>query len=698
MPNPQKKDVEDLINDLHLAAGNPAARNWGNAVFLIGAGCSYSAGIPLAGEIARQCAIDLSSKYSAGKFKTEDAVAALNWLIERQKFKPALDSTEPEWGKLYGRIFQEHFKADPQQRDIILKAIDKSEGKINWAHVCLGELVNRGYIHTVLTTNFDQLVLQGIIRTGLLPVIADGIESLTRISSRPQHPQVVYLHGSMHTYSPRNSLRAVKETREDLSFEGTLYNLVKDCSMLVVIGYGGGEEGVMDLLKDAARQFQNLVIYWVMHEESFELLSNPAKELLEIGNNKFFIPNYDADNLFAEIMEGLGIGVPEWMEHPASNLFEQAQSFAPSQSQDIRIKIKTYQTKVQQLKEPLSETDDGTVSPLDRIATLRLEGRHVEALELLRQMETSAEPDIWRIRAESAYEAGQLSSEQTLLLESIAAWKRVLKLVSKKDDPRLWYASQIGLGKAFLFLSELVPNKQHLQDAVSAYAAASEKGSRKIAPSDWANAQNNLGIALQQLGEMEHSLTHLRRAVKAHRAALSEYDRRDMPLDWAETYSNLGGALQTLGELKKDPSLLEEAAAAYRTALKEYTHNRVPLDWAETQSNLGGALQVLGDFKEDPLLWEEAAAAYRASLEVPSNEITGVNRAEAQSGLGDTLFKLGKHNDDVSLLQEALTAYQESVEFYRKLRDTGEVQVIEEKLQQAEKLIKDLEVVQNDCK
>jgi hypothetical protein len=198
MVEPLRKEVEDLIYDLQLAVGDPDLRNWGCAVFLIGAGCSFSAGIPLASGIAQQCVINLAGKYSAGKLEPADANEALRWLTETRKFKDLDLTQEPEWGKLYGYIFQEHFKADNQQRDIILDAIDQSKGKINWAHVCLGELVKRGYIHTVLTTNFDQLVLQGIIRTGLLPVIADGIESLSRVSSRPQHPQVVHLHGSAH--------------------------------------------------------------------------------------------------------------------------------------------------------------------------------------------------------------------------------------------------------------------------------------------------------------------------------------------------------------------------------------------------------------------------------------------------------------------------------------------------------------------
>ena len=347
--------------------------------------------------------------------------------------------------------------------------------------------------------------------------------------------------------------------------------------MLVVVGYSGGEEGVMELLKEAAKQFKDLVIYWTMYEENFDLLSEPAKELLRIGNNKFIILKCDADELFAEVMEGLGIGVPEWMENPSANLLEQAQKFSTSLNSDIQIKIDTYQTKIKHLQSLSPDTDDGAVSPLDKIATFRLEGRHEEALVMLRQMEDSDNPEVWRMRAESAYESGQLSTDENLLGESVTAWKRVLELVSKEDNPSLWYASQIGLGKAFQFLSDLDLDKQYLEDAVAAYSAASEDKSREIAPSDWAYAQNNLGLAQQKLGEMEHSSAHLRRAVEAHRAALSEYDREENPLNWAETQSNLGGALQTLGELEKDPSLLEQAAAAYRMALEEYTHNRVPL-------------------------------------------------------------------------------------------------------------------------
>src|SRR2546429_9581742 len=114
-PELQDKKVEDLVRDLQLALGNPDVQNWGSAVFLIGAGCSRSAGIKLAGEIAEQCVIDLASKYSNGELRTEKATDALKWLHNNEVVDKKWYSDEPEWkpewGNLYGEIFQKHFKS-----------------------------------------------------------------------------------------------------------------------------------------------------------------------------------------------------------------------------------------------------------------------------------------------------------------------------------------------------------------------------------------------------------------------------------------------------------------------------------------------------------------------------------------------------------------------------------------------------------
>jgi len=86
MAGEQIKKTEDLVRQLKLAVGKPEENNWGSAVFLIGAGCSKSAGIPLAAEIAQYCVVELAAKYSGESAGITDPIAALNWLVQNGDF------------------------------------------------------------------------------------------------------------------------------------------------------------------------------------------------------------------------------------------------------------------------------------------------------------------------------------------------------------------------------------------------------------------------------------------------------------------------------------------------------------------------------------------------------------------------------------------------------------------------------------
>jgi tetratricopeptide (TPR) repeat protein len=691
MSEPAQKEVKDLIKDLLKSVGEPEQRSWGRAVFWIGAGCSRSAGIPLAGEIAQQCVIKLANKYSLGKMDTKDPLKALNWLHENERVNKNwyLDG-KPKWGQLYGHIFEEELKSINEQREIILGSISQGEDKINWAHLCLGELVKRGYIHTVLTTNFDQLVLEGIIRTGILPVIADGIESLNRIDSVPKTPQVVHLHGSMHTYNMRNSTADVRETQQ-LALESMLHKLLRDCDLLVVIGYAGGEEGVMRVLLEVTESLPNLVIYWIMHEGNPDSLSEEAGKLLGLGHNKFFIPNSDADTLFAQVMEELGIGIPEWMDNPTTNLVGQSKKFASSENDDIEIKIKRYQEKVQELSRQWTATPVQSSDLLDKIATLRLEGNHEEALDELRKMEGTENPEVWRMRADSAYELGQLPLDDELLKESITAWRHVLGAIKRVEAPDRWYDVQRGLGSALLALSESnETDVESLKAAISGLRVALEI--RKHPPEDWnerldwADVQDKLGSACLKLGELEENTKYVKEAVKAHRAALQVYTRDKAPDKWAETQAHLGAVLRTLGERERDTVLLDEAVAAYREALRIKTHKSSPLEWAELQDNLGGVLQTQGMLNSAISILEDAVEAYQEALKVYPQ---GDKRAATQFNLGESLQDAYKLKDDVSFLERAATAYHLALEFYQESGDKDSVRLVEEELGKVRKILEE---------
>ncbi len=253
-PGLKARNVQDLARDLMLARDTPAPPAVasepadigerpglrGRAIFLVGAGCSASADIPLAASVAQTCVKILARRYSPPKQTARsfgDPIDALKALIADGKVPSRffLPSGQGDWGALYTYLFSEHLKNPNPQREVIAGVIGDREFTLNWAHACLGALVERRYVHTVLTTNFDQLVLKGIIATGITPVVADGLESLMRISPSPTRPQIVHLHGSMHTYDLRNSPVALTETSEDRNLQATMMSLLKQSSVLVIV-------------------------------------------------------------------------------------------------------------------------------------------------------------------------------------------------------------------------------------------------------------------------------------------------------------------------------------------------------------------------------------------------------------------------------------------------------------------------------
>jgi hypothetical protein len=335
-------------------------------MFLIGAGCSVSAGVPLAAQVALKATIGLAGVYGlptsppASALDEQRAKIALEALIAAERFPSRFLPADglPRWGEVYSYIFSEHIKHPDEQRALITQLVTTSGMHLNWSHACLGELVSQRFVHTVLTTNFDQLVLKGIIRTGIVPVVADGLESLTRISPTPQFPQVVHLHGSMHTYEIRNSHEALRETANHSGLRSMMLSILKETTVLVVVGYSGGEEGVMRLLQEAARDLPRMVVYWIAYDSDYARLSPRCREFLETGEYKFFILNQNSDDFFNQLLGELECNPPAWVKNPLDVLTSQARIMTSSDvSEDVAELIRSYEERLRFAKEHGVMTD-----------------------------------------------------------------------------------------------------------------------------------------------------------------------------------------------------------------------------------------------------------------------------------------------------------------------------------------------------
>src|SRR5690349_9660042 len=91
---------------------------------LVGAGCSVSGGVPAASGIVAFIRDNYPQRYERAKEKTYPHCMA----------ELPLDA----------------------RRDLIAQYVD--EAKVNWAHICIAQLMKHEFVDRILTTNFDPLV------------------------------------------------------------------------------------------------------------------------------------------------------------------------------------------------------------------------------------------------------------------------------------------------------------------------------------------------------------------------------------------------------------------------------------------------------------------------------------------------------------------------------------------------------------
>jgi hypothetical protein len=631
--------------------GSPAARHmggdneWGRAIVLLGAGCSMTAGIPLASGVAERATVHLAERYGLGVVGG-NATDALRALIDADYFPSRFgaEAGGPHWGPLYTYIFSDHIKHPVEQRRFIGSLIRRDGVALNWAHVCLGALVKERFVHTILTTNFDQLALQSVIRTGIVPVVADGLESLNRISPTPDWPQVVHLHGSMHTYELRNSQEALRETEQDRGLQVMMMSLLREASVLLVVGYAGGEEGIMALLRYAAEALPRMVVYWIAYEDDYAKFSPHARGLLQVGENKFFISGQDADEFFNGLIGELGIGAPEWIKHPLRVLERQAEiAVAAKPSENVRRIVEAYKARVAQAVAREIDKDD----PVEQAAFHLSARRYDEAVRALAGTPYQEDPALLRMYALGLHRRydNTADPDPELLRMSVLELERLFEMTdgSHPEDVQL-------LIEAYRDTYELADLDQPGRAALPGkILAVAERCQAKVDPREdpraWAMMSFYRGEAAQLDAELrdasggeraydEASRRHrLSLAREAYQEALDGLARADAPRA-RECKEGLAGALIGLAELDEDhkvrSSHLREAQGLFREVVEFARINTPDERYAGAIENLVNALRSSRKYMpaDAPLTRQEERRLLALALDVYQNHsaVAGVRR------------------------------------------------------------------------
>lgn len=711
--------IEDLATRLQICRGGSKEHGgtWGGAIFLVGAGCSRSAGIPLAQEIERYCVKLLNAKLNGtelpigtkiaipdddeGKRSSEDASdAALRSLWEnghlkffddseialreswesehQQSADPAIATASPPdsplWGNLYSLLFATLLISPNEQRKIIQKAISEAGESINWSHLCLGAMMQERFVHTILTTNFDLLALRGAIYNGVVPVVSDSEEGILRISSAPSIPQIVQLHGSMHAYHLFNSREDLNKTRKSSAYRRAISSLIHDSNAFVVVGYSGGEEGIMEIFSEAFLSDKTVPLYWVSRDPE-DRLSAGVQRLLKQRANSFLIPIEDSDQFFAELRERLKVGLPLALRRPT--VIDIVETPGLSVSQHIK---KHQELATAAEKEFLKSME--SVGDIEKASRLKLSGKYAEAVDVLKEV-AAVSNDGLELLVEAAYELAKKSegeqrnsscetivdaSERALkqnatdpvkpahflyrqgeayrmigkelgahdrsakLRAAIEKFQDAIRRLQAIDDPeagkQLLNAIQEH-GDTLIELGEISerPNREEFfRKAAEILSEAKSGGLKRKFPYLCANIDHLLGKAYLKLAECfdsntsQQGLEALDTAETALKASLSVRTMKAHPGAWAATSQLLAFVYLWRGVLAPSArsSSFAEAVRLWREAQKVWTSESFPELWANAEFWIANTkcseLQFAGPFLLSEKTVSEVAGIYRRSV------------------------------------------------------------------------------------
>ena len=516
-------------------------------IIFTGAGCSKSAGMPLANEL----------------------VAEIN-----KKFKSNLralttDTQKKDYGSCMGKL------TPHEQKTLIEKHISKA--KINWAHIALASLLKEGYIGKVLTFNFDNILNRACSLDNFFPPIYDlKVLSKEYFSAIPNQ-SIVHLHGQWSGFDLANSSDSTEKQAENLK------HYIKETintSPTMFIGYSGGADAFFQLVEENFIGQHRL--YWIDYGK--EPNSN-VKKFIEVNpNHRNFIGEQDADKFLLELAIELKCFPTELFKDPIKHLkeiCEYVNNFPLNTSESeidvledtkktleiadktkpaiTTIKLaellhaKKFETIINQVKNL-----DLMIKPISKIVASAYLGK---ALIFLTKDERqfqihfdkaiSLKPDFYQAYADVGTKLIS-SNKIDALIKAKDFFENCFTINPKIKDDTIIGHYAIALSK----LARIREDKSLFEKAFVQYENA-----LKIQP-EHTNNLGNYGNALSDLAKIKQDESLFEKAFVQYENAL-----KTQP-DNADHLGNYGSALSELAKIKQDESLFEKAFVQHESALK----------------------------------------------------------------------------------------------------------------------------------
>lgn len=147
--------------------------------------------------------------------------------------------------------------------------------KVNWAHIAIATMLEAGFVHRVLTFNFDSVLARACGLLGLYPATYDFAAAHSAETSYIASPAIVHLHGQGYGMVMLNS---DDETRLHAGNLRPLLRRVLNEAPLLVIGYSGTADAVFPVIREVFTGEQRLC--WASYSDPVD---HAIAELVKIG-------------------------------------------------------------------------------------------------------------------------------------------------------------------------------------------------------------------------------------------------------------------------------------------------------------------------------------------------------------------------------------------------------------------------------
>lgn len=499
--------------------------------FILGSGASREGGIPTGVEMAKIWADELKNKYEE---------------TERQDLMKKLDikSITPTSENYFG-IYDLRFYPDYQEGYAYFER-ELEKGVPSLGHHALAKILAGKTHNLAITTNFDSLIEDALFIYANEHPLLVGHESLAGfIHLNVDRPIVAKIHRSLY-FHPYNSQKEThgldQEWQETLKKSFMVYTPV-------VIGYAGGDQSLMEFLKDEDVKMNGL--YWCYWKKE-----TPSQEIIDLvkSKNGCLIPIEGFDYFMYMLSRKMGLENPDKEMRKVTedrieryntqyDKFEKMIRTEAEQSSgsnealnEIVIEMDTFNDE--QIKEAKKKETVHNYTTMGRI--YRREGKYDKAIEAY----TAAidlspkEADIYIFRGYCYDELGEYSK----------AVKDYTKAI--EHDPQLAVAYS-NRGRIYLNMEDY---QKALNDFIKAIA---------LKP-DFANAYNNRGYTYSSMGEYQKAINDLTKAIDINSQFPNPYKHMGTLKYKCEEYD------QALEYLNKAINLDESYKDAYETRAKVY--------------------------------------------------------------------------------------------------------------------------------